>query len=303
MALKFTDPFIAKNGYWKRTRGFWDHPQVGWPGIDYELRVGSKLLAVTSGFVTVAFPTDTKKGFGRYILYNIVDSKWNRTRYYVAYAHLSNLRVKKGQKIHQGQWIGDSGNSGDSTGPHLHLSLLEKLSGTYRARDPENKQLVKWLISSPKVPPYPKTKPKPKEVEMTNKEAKIKSFSDGFRAITNKFPTVAAKNKFLESGMSVPAYLRQKFFLPNLEKYFNTKVKKDYILKTTYHESLEKAQTAYKVVIQQSEEELRICEKTLSTIEERLKTCQKAPERLRKPILSSFTKGIIKWLENRFSGK
>ena len=37
------------------------------------------------------------------------------------YAHLANTRAKKGQKVEAGDVIGLSGNTGNSTGPHLHF--------------------------------------------------------------------------------------------------------------------------------------------------------------------------------------
>lgn len=50
------------------------------------------------------------------------------------YAHLSSVLVKVGQKVHRGQIIAKSGNTGMSTGPHLHFTL--RLSNG-QAVDPE----------------------------------------------------------------------------------------------------------------------------------------------------------------------
>jgi murein DD-endopeptidase len=44
-------------------------------------------------------------------------------KYTTVYMHLSKLLVKPGQKIKQGQKIGLSGNTGRSTGPHLHYEF------------------------------------------------------------------------------------------------------------------------------------------------------------------------------------
>jgi murein DD-endopeptidase MepM/ murein hydrolase activator NlpD len=45
--------------------------------------------------------------------------------YKTGYAHLNKVLVKKGDKVKQGDTIGLSGNTGKSTGPHLHLTLTD----------------------------------------------------------------------------------------------------------------------------------------------------------------------------------
>ena len=51
--------------------------------------------------------------------------RWGNKDVTVYYQHLSpGLLVKKGQKVTKGQVIAKSGNSGNSTGPHLHIAAM-----------------------------------------------------------------------------------------------------------------------------------------------------------------------------------
>jgi len=83
-------------------------------GIDVGLNVGSSVKAADGGVVTYS---GYSSSYGRYI---IVDHGSNMT---TLYAHNSSLLVSKGEKIFQGQLIAYSGNTGNSTGPHLHFEV------------------------------------------------------------------------------------------------------------------------------------------------------------------------------------
>jgi len=84
-------------------------------GIDFSTwRSGDPVMATASGqVVTVGFDNS----FGNYIIIK------HNHGIYTRYAHLNSTRVKKGQLVEQGTTIGTIGNTGISTGPHLHYEV------------------------------------------------------------------------------------------------------------------------------------------------------------------------------------
>jgi murein DD-endopeptidase MepM/ murein hydrolase activator NlpD len=93
------------------TQGFWH----GHRAIDLGAPTGSAVQAADGGFVSFAGWTDV--GYGYLI---VVDHANGFATYY---AHLSNIYVEVGQPIERGQVIGAVGNTGWSTGPHLHFEI------------------------------------------------------------------------------------------------------------------------------------------------------------------------------------
>lgn len=85
-------------------------------GIDLATRVGSPVYAAESGTVTVS--TTKGRGYGYYITIN------HGSGVSTKYAHCSQLLVEVGQTVEKGQLIAKSGNTGISTGPHLHFEVL-----------------------------------------------------------------------------------------------------------------------------------------------------------------------------------
>lgn len=61
--------------------------------------------------------TGENSGYGKYIKYKTDDG------YEIMYAHLSAAQAEKGDKIKKGEEIAKSGNTGLSTGPHLHYTI------------------------------------------------------------------------------------------------------------------------------------------------------------------------------------
>ncbi|MEO1701905.1 MAG: peptidoglycan DD-metalloendopeptidase family protein [Pseudomonadota bacterium] len=83
-------------------------------GIDFRTPTGTPIYATAAGTVTQA---GRHGGYGK--LVEIQHANGLTTRY----AHLSRIRVKKGQKVAAGTHIGAAGSTGRSTGPHLHYEV------------------------------------------------------------------------------------------------------------------------------------------------------------------------------------
>ncbi|MDR2937324.1 MAG: M23 family metallopeptidase [Prevotellaceae bacterium] len=87
-------------------------------GIDFAGPMGTPIYATGDGVVTTA--SYNLHGYGNLVF---VDHGFGyRTRY----AHLSEIKVQRGQKVKRGQPVGLMGNTGKSTGPHLHYEVLHR---------------------------------------------------------------------------------------------------------------------------------------------------------------------------------
>jgi murein DD-endopeptidase MepM/ murein hydrolase activator NlpD len=86
-------------------------------GLDIAAPIGTSILACADGHVIF---TGTRKKFRSYGNIVLVD---HGDGVYTQYAHLHKILVKKGQRVRCGQGLGQVGNSGRSTGPHLHLEV------------------------------------------------------------------------------------------------------------------------------------------------------------------------------------
>ncbi|MEI8123603.1 MAG: peptidoglycan DD-metalloendopeptidase family protein [bacterium] len=89
----------------------------GYNGIDIAINVGSPILASASGQVIVSRSSGWNGGYGKYI----VISHYNGTQ--TVYGHLSETFISDGDTVVQGQVIGMTGNTGNSTGPHIHFEI------------------------------------------------------------------------------------------------------------------------------------------------------------------------------------
>jgi murein DD-endopeptidase MepM/ murein hydrolase activator NlpD len=84
-------------------------------GTDYAAAIGTPVAAIGKGTVVRA---EWFKGYG-----NCVDVR-HSSRYTSRYGHLSKIAVHRGEPVSQGQYLGRVGNTGLSTGPHLHFEML-----------------------------------------------------------------------------------------------------------------------------------------------------------------------------------
>ena len=120
----FTDipniwPIKGGIGHISQQFGQTTHPITGvWyihKGLDISTyRTGDPILATANGqVVTVNFDM----GFGNYVIIK------HKHGMYTRYCHMNSVRVKKGQFVSQRDVIGTIGNTGVSTGPHLHYEI------------------------------------------------------------------------------------------------------------------------------------------------------------------------------------
>ncbi|MCZ9344488.1 M23 family metallopeptidase, partial [Streptomyces sp. TRM76130] len=105
----------------------WTHRHTG---QDFAVPVGTPVRAVGAGRVV---KVSCGGAFGVQIVLRHADG------YYTQYAHLAGVAVDQGERVAAGQWIGQSGSTGNSTGPHLHFEV-RLTPDTGSALDP-----VPWL--------------------------------------------------------------------------------------------------------------------------------------------------------------
>lgn len=93
-------------------------------GIDFPVPMGTPICACYDGEVIVVKKLNYSYGYYVVIKHKLEDG----AVIYTLYAHNSALFVNEGDKVVQGQVIAKSGSTGNSTGPHCHLSVLTSWS-------------------------------------------------------------------------------------------------------------------------------------------------------------------------------
>ncbi|HLE08413.1 MAG TPA: M23 family metallopeptidase [Thermodesulfobacteriota bacterium] len=99
-------------------------------GIDYAAPKGSSVRASERGVVVRAADhpkTETRKrAYGNVIVIDHAPDAGEYKRHiYTLYAHLDWMSVRAGGIVKKGETIGASGNTGMSTGPHLHFEIID----------------------------------------------------------------------------------------------------------------------------------------------------------------------------------
>lgn len=87
-------------------------------GIDMSANTGTPIYATGNGTIEMTDIGRRRSGYGQQVL---IDHGFG---YQTRYAHLSKILVEEGQQVVRGEVIGEVGNTGGSTGPHLHYEVL-----------------------------------------------------------------------------------------------------------------------------------------------------------------------------------
>ncbi len=128
------------------------HPVLGFSrmhkGVDFGVPIGTPVMAAGSG--TVAF-IGWSNGYGRFLKIN------HGNGYATAYGHLSRFApgLHVGSKVRQAQIIANSGNTGMSTGPHLHYETWmnnQQVNPGLKSEDGARAQVGRARICAPSRP-------------------------------------------------------------------------------------------------------------------------------------------------------
>jgi murein DD-endopeptidase MepM/ murein hydrolase activator NlpD len=90
-------------------------------GNDFGMRVGTPVYAIADGTVIYTQRSTATTGYGTMIT---IAHNINGVPHISIYGHLSALGVRVGMVVRGGERIGSSGNTGASTGPHLHVEIV-----------------------------------------------------------------------------------------------------------------------------------------------------------------------------------
>ena len=126
------DKLVMSDGYGISPTSYRNHAHNG---IDLKARYQVVMATENQGRV-VKVGSDKTSGNFAVVEYDRSDgAKWR-----VSYCHLDSVAVRQGDTVNAGQKLGVSGNTGNSTGPHLHLTVRHQAAGSaeFKTVDPLN---------------------------------------------------------------------------------------------------------------------------------------------------------------------
>lgn len=123
MVSPYNCKFKVTSGYKLPQRP--DHCGLDLVGVDNK-NIYSTINGVV-GFAGWENASNKKQGFGQYV--RIIDST---TGYHYYFGHLLRINVKVGQRVMTGTLIGVEGNTGHSTGSHLHYEVRKQAGADYK---------------------------------------------------------------------------------------------------------------------------------------------------------------------------
>lgn len=111
-------------------------------GIDFRATIGTGVFAIADGIVRAAKVDGAGlfAGYGRYVIIE-------HNGFCSLYAHLDSYNLSPGQQVKAGELIGFSGNTGDSTGPHLHFEIRLGTYATFWVKCPSDKTIYMYCIN------------------------------------------------------------------------------------------------------------------------------------------------------------
>ena len=115
-------------------------------GLDFSAPQGTPIYATANGVVRVA--GNLGNGYGNHVIIN------HGYQYSTLYGHMYRIKVRVGQTIKRGEVIGYVGNTGKSTGPHVHYEVMKRgrhldpIYFFYNDLTPEQYQQILKIASS-----------------------------------------------------------------------------------------------------------------------------------------------------------
>lgn len=115
-------------------------------GLDFSAPSGTPIYATAQGVVRTA--GNLGNGYGNHVIIN------HGYQYTTLYGHMFRIKVRQGQSVKRGEVIGYVGNTGKSTGPHLHYEVmkggkhLDPIYFFYNDLTPEQYQQILKIASS-----------------------------------------------------------------------------------------------------------------------------------------------------------